>query len=105
MDSAHAEAAVLLINAGADRTRVRIHWTYPHGAFDDRGTPFLFCRKILMVRLQKIFRGLEDRNRNLQDSMSLIIVGNRNAITPKPNEANNVLSLAPVEAFVNCQVF
>ena len=38
MDSAHAEAAVLLINAGADRTRVRIHWTYPHGAVDDRGT-------------------------------------------------------------------
>ena len=32
MDSAHAEAAVLLINAGADRTRVRIHRTYPHGA-------------------------------------------------------------------------
>lgn len=27
MDSAHAEAAVLLINAGADRTRVRpLHW-------------------------------------------------------------------------------
>ena len=39
MDSAHAEAAILLINAGADRTRVRIHWTYPHGADDDRGTP------------------------------------------------------------------
>ena len=35
MDSAHAEAAVLLINAGADRTRVRIHRAYPHGAVDD----------------------------------------------------------------------
>ena len=30
MDSAHAEAAILLINAGADRTRVRIHQIYPH---------------------------------------------------------------------------
>ena len=29
MDSAHAEVAVLLINAGADRTRVRIHQIYP----------------------------------------------------------------------------
>ena len=29
MDSAYAEVAVLLINVGADRTRVRIHWTYP----------------------------------------------------------------------------
>jgi 26S proteasome non-ATPase regulatory subunit 10 len=39
MDSAHAEAAVLLISAGADRTRVRIHQTYPHGAVNDRGNP------------------------------------------------------------------
>ena len=47
MDTAHAEAAVLLINAGADRTRVRIHRTYPHGAVDDRGTPFLFLQENL----------------------------------------------------------
>lgn len=40
MDSAHAEAAVLLINEGADRTRVRVHRIYPHGAVDAERTPF-----------------------------------------------------------------
>lgn len=51
-----------------------------------------------MARLQKISQGLEDRNRNLRDGMSLIIVENRNTITSKPNEVDNlVLSLAPVE--------
>lgn len=34
-----------------------------------------------MARLQKISQGSEDRSRNLRDSMSLIIVGNRDAIT------------------------
>lgn len=54
-----------------------------------------------MARLQKISQGSEDGSRNLRDSTSLIIVGNRNAIAPKPSESDNLVlvSLAPVEAF------
>lgn len=56
MDSAHAEAAVVLINAGADRTRVRFpyhtsHLHHNNGLID--APYFTPSRKISMAKHQK----------------------------------------------------
>lgn len=72
MDSAHAEAAVLLINAGADRTRVRIPIILYCGVapFTCVIMNFLFDRRTWKARLRRACQGWEVSSNDWPDNMS-----------------------------------
>lgn len=72
MESAHAEVAVLLVNAGADRTRVSVP-----SCLVFRYEPFIYLlvlRKIWKVRLRRALQEWEVASNKWPDDMLLITV-------------------------------
>lgn len=75
MESAHAEAAILLIEAGADRSRVNILVVMIVQCLTK------FFRITMISRCQKKWMVSEGKNRKEQRNMSFLDVGLRRDVT------------------------